>query len=132
MISGTDCAICADRLPDKGMRIMLFHMSIAAHEPRKVASVIAELWGDAAAFPFPPVAQGSWLVLATDERRSGIEVYPIDTVLRETEGDADAHGQSTGEVHFTASHAAIATALDRDAVLASARREGWPAKYRLR
>lgn len=113
---------------------MLFHLSIAAHDPRHVAEVIAELWAsaDAQAFYFPPVAEGSWLVLAADDRRSGMEIYPIDTVLRQSEGDADAWGERTVAAEFTATHAAIATELDADAVLAIARREGWPAKYRKR
>jgi len=110
---------------------MLFHMSIAAHDPQHVAGVIAEFWG-AQSFYFPPVSEGSWIVIAGDDRRSGMEVYPIDTVLRESEGDADAYGERTGEVRFTASHGAIATDMDIDTVMAIARREGWPAKYRKR
>jgi hypothetical protein len=110
---------------------MLFHFSIAAHDPRHVARVIAELWGGEA-FPFPPVAQGSWIALAGDDRGTAVEVYPVDVVLRESEGDADAHGEATGVVSFTATHAAIATALQQDAVFAIAAREGWPAKYRKR
>jgi hypothetical protein len=113
------------------MLIMLFHMSIAAHDPARVANVIAELWrGEALAFP--PVADNSWLVMAGDDRGTGLEVYPIDVVLRESEGDADAYGEYTGQVGYTATHGAIATDLDRAAVLAIAAREGWPAKYRKR
>ena len=111
---------------------MLFHVSIAAHDPRHVADVVAELWNGARTFYFPPVAEGSWLVLAGDDRRSGMEIYPIDTVLRESAGDAYAHGERAGPAGLTATHAAIATELDRDAVLAIAAREGWPAKYRKR
>ncbi len=111
---------------------MLFHLSIAAHDPKRVAGVIAEIWEGAEAFVFPPVAKGSWIVIADDDRRSGMEIYPVDTVLRESDGDADAYGQRTGEVRYTATHAAIATKLDRDQVLAIAQREGWPAKYRKR
>jgi hypothetical protein len=110
---------------------MLFHVSIAARQPRHVAEVIAELWGGEA-FPFPPVAEGSWIAVAGDARGTTIEVYPGDVVLRESEGDADGYGEATGVVGFTATHAAIATALDQDAVLAIAAREGWPAKYRKR
>ena len=66
---------------------MLFHLSIAAREPRHVANVIAELWGGAA-LPFPPVMEGSWIAIAGDDRGTAIEVYPDGTVLRETEGDA--------------------------------------------
>jgi hypothetical protein len=110
---------------------MLFHVSIAAQDPQHVAEVVAELWGGEA-FPFPPVAPGSWIAVAGDERGTSMEVYPVDVVLRESEGDADGYGESTGVVAFTATHAAIATALDREAVLAIAAREGWPAKYRKR
>jgi hypothetical protein len=110
---------------------MLFHLSIAAHDPPHVAGVMAELWGGEA-FPFPPVAQGSWIAVAGDDRGTAVEVYPVDVVLRESEGDADAYGEATGVVAFTATHAAIASTLDRDAVFAIAARERWPAKYRKR
>jgi hypothetical protein len=110
---------------------MLFHMSIAAHDPRKVAEVIAEFWGGKA-IPFPPVAKGSWMALAGDERGTAMEVYPVDVVLRETEGDADAYGEYTGTSAFTATHGAIATPLDQTGIMAIAEREGWPAKYRKR
>ncbi len=110
---------------------MLFHLSIAARDPRHVAQVVAELWGGEA-FPFPPVATGSWIAHAGDERGTTLEVYPIDTVLREADGDADAVGEATGVESLTATHAALATGLDQAAVLAIAAREGWPAKYRLR
>jgi hypothetical protein len=110
---------------------MLFHMSIAANDPKHVAEVIAEFWGGEA-FPFPPVSDNGWIAVAGDARGSALEVYPADVVLRETDGDADAHGQATGHVAFTATHGAIATTLDVDAVMAIAAREGWPAKYRKR
>lgn len=112
---------------------MLFHLSIAAHDPRHVAEVIAEFWRGEA-FPFPPVTPGSWIALAGDDRGTAIEVYPVDTVLREEDGDADADaaGDRTGEARFTATHAAIATVLTQNEVLAIAAREGWPAKYRKR
>lgn len=110
---------------------MLFHMSIAASNPQHVASVIAEFWGGKAV-PFPPVAKRSWIAMAGDERGSAIEVYPLNTVLREQSGDADAAGEESGSDRFTATHVAIATPLDQDAVLAIAKREGWPAKYRKR
>ena len=70
---------------------MLFHMSIAGHDPRRIATVIAELWGGEA-LRFPAVTQGSWVALAGDARSTILEVYPIDTVLKQAEGDADAYG----------------------------------------
>ena len=110
---------------------MLFHVSIAAHDPKHVSEVIAELWGGDA-LSFPPISDNGWIVIAGDERRTALEVYPMGTVLREAEGDADAYGEAADPVTFTATHAAIGTSLTREAVLAIAAREGWPAKYRKR
>jgi len=110
---------------------MLFHMSIAAHDPQHVAQVIAELWG-CDALAFPPVSDNGWIVLANDQRCTAMEVYPIDTVLREAEGDADAYGEATGLVGFTATHAAIGSSLSQEQIFGIAAREGWTAKYRMR
>lgn len=109
---------------------MLFHLSIDARDPQHVAEVIAELFGGRAA-PFPPVAQGSWVALAGDERNTLVEVYPRGTELVEAEGDADALGMP-GAGGRSATHFAMATPLTQDEVLAIAAREGWPAKYRKR
>jgi len=110
---------------------MLFHLSIAAHDPQHVAEVIAEMWRGEAYY-FPPVVPGGWIAIAGDERGTAVEVYPIDTVLRAEEGDADSFGECTGETRFTATHAALATPLSQEEILAIAAREGWPAKYRKR
>jgi len=107
---------------------MLFHLSISAHDPRRVANVIAEIWGGEAAV-FPPVMEGSWVAMAGDDRGTILEVYPIDTVLVEGEGGADAYGKRTGLIANTPTHCATATNLDMDAVIAIAKREGWTAKY---
>ncbi|HLL30517.1 MAG TPA: hypothetical protein VK403_05935, partial [Allosphingosinicella sp.] len=45
------------------------HISIAAERPKQAARLIAELWGGRA-YPFPPVAEGSWIAMAGDERGS--------------------------------------------------------------
>jgi hypothetical protein len=110
---------------------MLFHMSIAADDPQHVATVIAELWNGGVR-RFPPVSDNGWIALARDDRGTAVEVYPHGTVLRESEGDADAHGEASGVDRFSPTHRAIATVLDMNSVLAIARREGWPAKYRKR
>ncbi len=110
---------------------MLFHVSIAADKPQAVAQVLAEIMGGEA-MPFPPVSDDGWIVLTDDPHRSAVEVYPSGTLLREAGGDADAYGDTAGVDRFTATHAAIGTELDLDAILAIAVREGWPAKYRKR
>lgn len=109
---------------------MLFHVSIDARDPQRVASVLAELFGGEAT-PFPPVAEGSWIALAGDDRNTAIEVYPRGTELMEAPGDADALGVP-GEGRLCATHFAMATTLSQEQVFAVARREKWPAKYRKR
>lgn len=110
---------------------MLYHVSIDADDPRHVAGVLAELWGGQAA-PFPPVIAGSWVAMAGDDRASLVEVYPRGTELMLAEGDADAYGVIGNPDRRSATHFAMATALDSDRVFAIAAREGWPAKYRKR
>lgn len=110
---------------------MLFHLSIDANNPKHVAEVFAEIW-HGQAVPFPPVATGSWMALAMDDRNTLIEVYPRGTELAEREGDADAMGVQAVPGAGSATHMAIATKLSMAEVMAIAAREGWPAKYRKR
>lgn len=109
---------------------MIFHVSIDARDPCNVAHVLAELFGGKAT-PFPPVAEGSWLAHAGDDRNTLVEVYPRGTQLIEAPGDADALGVP-GDGGLTATHFAMATRRSQAEVFAIAMREGWPAKYRKR
>jgi hypothetical protein len=106
---------------------MLFHLSVEADDPRRVAEVVAEFWGGLAA-PFPAVTPGSWVALAGDDKGTMIEFYPRGTELHEVDGEGAA-GVAAEPRRFTATHYAMATRLSQDEVLAVARREGWPAKY---
>jgi hypothetical protein len=107
-------------------RSMLFHVSIEAADPRRVAGVLAEIFGGAAA-PFPPVADGSWVALAGDERGTMIEVYPLGTELHSGEGGA--FGVQGARRRSNGVHLAMATDLDIHRVYAIADREGWPVQY---
>lgn len=106
---------------------MLYHLSIAAEDPRRVATLIANLW-DGRALPFPRV-KGAWLAVADDERHSLIEVMPLEFEFVPGMADepAQAH-RNPRPSRFSACHAAIATHLEADAVLALAADEGWIAK----
>ncbi len=106
---------------------MLFHVSIEADRPRHVAEVLAEFWSGTA-MPFPPVAEGSWVAFAGDDRSTLIEVYPRGTELHPAEGTADAFGVEGEPRRFNGTHFAMATPLKREEVLAIAQRENWPAK----
>ena len=110
---------------------MLFHLSIDADDPKFVSDVLAKILGGAA-FPFPPVACGSWVAMAGDARNTSVEVYPRGTEFVEALGDADAIGvQGVGNMR-SATHFAIETRLSREEVFALAHRFGWPVKYRRR
>src|SRR3954449_10672686 len=54
---------------------MIFHISISADDPKRTATMLAELWRGEA-FYFPMVGKGSWVVHAGDDRRSTFEVFP--------------------------------------------------------
>jgi hypothetical protein len=108
---------------------MIYHLSIAAIQPRRVADVLAELW-DGEVFPFPAVANGSFAVLAGDKRNSLIEIYPLGTELVLEIDSSDAGSRHNPEASGrSATHVAISTLLPASEVLAIAEREGWSARY---
>ncbi|HLL30515.1 MAG TPA: hypothetical protein VK403_05925, partial [Allosphingosinicella sp.] len=106
---------------------MLFHISIAAERPKQAARLIAELWGGRA-YPFPPVAEGSWIAMAGDERGSAIEVYPLGTELHQGEGESEVRPVAGLPSRNGPVHVAIATEFDFNEVKAIAKRFGAPAK----
>ena len=110
---------------------MIFHASIEADEPCRVAHYFAELW-DGIATPFPAVIEGGWVALSGDERNTLLEVYPRGTELYEDDKEGDAFGMLTGSGRRSATHLAVATDLATETVMAMAGREGWPARYRKR
>lgn len=108
---------------------MLFHVSIAADEPRHVAEVFAEiLGGEAASFPF--IGEGSWVALSGDSRGTILEVYPRGTEMHPAPGPSeDAIGVTGEPVRFTPTHIAIGTRATREVIFAIGYREGWPVKH---
>lgn len=106
---------------------MLFHISMAAERPEQAARLVAELWGGRV-YPFPPVAEGSWIAMAGDERGSAIEIYPLGTELHAGDGESPVRPAAGRPARNGPVHVAIATALEIDAVKAIARRFGAPAK----
>jgi len=106
---------------------MLFHISIAAERPKQAARLVAELWRGRA-YPFPPVADGSWIAMAGDERGSAIEIYPLGTELHQGDGESPARSLAGRQSRNGPVHVAIATELGVDEVKAIAERFGAPAK----
>lgn len=105
---------------------MLYHVSIEADDPCRVAAVLAEIFGGFAA-PFPSVIDGSWVALADDDRGTMIEVYPRGTQLHR--GADGAFGMLGAHRRHNPTHMAMATQLGIEQIYAIAEREGWPVKY---
>jgi hypothetical protein len=92
---------------------MIFHFSIAADDPKRTATMLAELWRGEA-LPFPMLGRGSWIAHAGDDRRSSIEVYPRDAALYPAERFGDLRPEQVSR--HGPFHAAVATPLSIDEV----------------
>ena len=120
---------------------MINHISISAHEPERVARIIAELWNG---YSFPFIAcPNAFIVLADDGKGTAIEITPINVELLPGEGlpneDETFSAQTpteqfeaqftarerAGISNYTATHVNINTHLDAAAVKAIGEREGW-------
>jgi hypothetical protein len=105
---------------------MIFHASIPADEPERVARVIAEIWGGEA-FRFPPWP-GGWVAMAGDARNSTVEVYPRANAIRPGQADQQAQVYSDPQPSpYGCFHLAIATSRTAGEIHALAQREGWRA-----
>ena len=104
---------------------MLYHASIPADDPERVARVIAELWGGEA-LPFPPFA-GAYIAMARDERRTVVDVYPRGREHVPAPGEYAVRTNPTPSAHSEV-HLAIGTVLSAEDVIAIAQRQGWLAQ----
>ena len=104
---------------------MIFHLSINAIDPAKVAAVLAELLGaDDIAAPTPPFPAGARMVCRFDDRGSMVEITPADVAF--------ASGPD-GEVQFVPASAAdrsgfhglFMAAVAEDRVIEIAEKAGW-------
>ena len=100
---------------------MIFHISISADDPKRTATMLAELWRGEA-FPFPMVGKGSWVAHAADDRRSTIEVYPRDMAMYPTERAAEERSEPVSR--NGPFHAAVATPLGIEEVEEIGRKYG--------
>jgi hypothetical protein len=102
---------------------MIHHLSIAAHDPKHAAEILAEMMGGTAV-PFPP-NPGSFFALQLDEHGSGVEVYPADTVLEPGGEVGGSFSKRAGVTGYGSTHFALSVATDPATVKAIAKREGW-------
>ncbi|HUB95357.1 MAG TPA: hypothetical protein VL993_05540, partial [Stellaceae bacterium] len=110
---------------------MIFHASIPADEPERVARVLGELLGGGY-IPFH-VGRQSFMARGgvDDEHRTALEIYPRGQVLVPGTGEDEMvgldyldHPPRYGSVHF-----AIGTKLAKDEIIAIGKREGWRALF---
>ena len=100
---------------------MIFHISISADDPKRTATMLAELWRGEA-FPFPMVGKGSWVAHAGDDRRSTIEVYPRDMAMYPTDRAGEERYEPVSR--HGPFHAAVATPLSIEEVEGIGRKYG--------
>jgi hypothetical protein len=100
---------------------VLFHVSIPADEPERVARVIAEI-GSGTTLPFPPV-QGAFMAWLGDEQRAIIEVNPRGHEHVPAAGEFGIR-KNPSPSPYSEGHVAIGTRLAADGVLDIGRREG--------
>src|SRR5579863_6635065 len=101
---------------------MIHHLSIAAHDPKHAAGVLAEIMGGKSV-PFPP-NPGSFFALQLDEHGSGVEVYPAGTEL-EPGGDVGGSFVKRAPRGFGSTHFALSVKTDGDTVKKIAEKAGW-------
>ena len=93
---------------------MIFHFSISADDPKRTATMFAELWRGQA-FYFPMVGNGSWIAHAGDDRRTTIEVYPRDLAFYPNES-GEGHQRNEPVSRHGPFHAAVGTPLSIEEV----------------
>ena len=101
---------------------MLFHASISAYDPARVAAALAEMMRSEAQ-PFPPVP-GSHIAFAGDAHGTAIEVYPAGKAL--VPGDAEVETTAVGDADRpTETHLALGVPLDEAELRRIDDREWW-------
>ena len=98
---------------------MIHHASIPARDPRRVATVLAEIIGGRV-YPFPPLP-GAFQVVSGDARGTMLEVYP-DGVRLEPEAGIF---RSTSPADYHPFHLLLSVPVERADIERIGEREGW-------
>lgn len=110
---------------------MIFHASIPADDPERVARVLGEILGGGSS-PFH-VGRHSFMARGGpgDAHRTGIEVYPRDEVMMpgSSPGEMVRQAHLENPPRYGCFHLAVGTTLSKDRILAIAKREGWRALF---
>jgi hypothetical protein len=104
---------------------MIFHASIPADDPERVARVLGQILGGGYS-PFH-VGRQSFMSRSGADDEAAIEVYPRDEVMipGKSEGDMVQMGHLDNPPRYGCFHLAIGTTLSKDEIIAIGNREGW-------
>jgi len=105
---------------------VLFHASISAREPARVAGFLARIW-NGEALPFPS-CEGAFVALSDDDRGTIMEVYPFGTDMVPGEKEVGFVHNAKATENST-SHQAIGSSKSIEDILDLARGEGWRALH---
>lgn len=111
---------------------MIHHLSIAAHHPKHVAQVLAELF-QGEVVPFPDAKYpNSYVALTLDDYGTVVDVHPFTTELTPgTENDTMFQCKHNLDASpYTTTHAAISIPIAEEQIQAIATREGWQIRHR--
>jgi hypothetical protein len=101
---------------------MIHHISIDAHNPLRVASVLAEIWhGKAYPFFYPD----SYNVMPFDSYGTGVVVFPKGTVWSPGADVHSAQFLQAASTNLVAVHAAISVPATQQQLEQIGQREGW-------
>jgi hypothetical protein len=110
---------------------MIFHASIPADDPERVARVLGELLGGG----YSPFHVGRHSFMARggtrDEHGTAIEIYPRDEVMMPGLGENEMvrMGHLENAPRYGCFHLAVGTRLSKDEIIAIGKREGWRALH---
>lgn len=105
---------------------MIHHLSLPAENPEHVATVLAEILDGKVTPLFPNT--GTYAAWSKDDYGTAVEIYPFGFTMQPGKDDAPVEMVSnTHKASHTECHAAISVALDTEALLSIAKREGWRA-----
>lgn len=100
---------------------MIHHLSIAARDPHRVATVFAEIFGGGLVVPFRP-NRGSFMVFQLDDVGTEIEIHPLGTTL---EADEPGFAHTARDSGRTATHFAMSVQASTAQIVEIAARQGW-------
>lgn len=101
---------------------MIHHISIDAHNPLRVASVLAEIWnGKVYQFFYP----GSYTMMPFDRYGTAVVVFPKGTVWAPGANTQPAHLIPDASTNLAAIHAAISVPMTQQQIEQIGQREGW-------